>query len=223
MFGSLSTEKQKELIKFALERDTTSVRRWHCTRLYMYKQLSNSLSDKDSTQKNCLCVSKSKPFAKLLGLKKSKLKEADYPEYDITDLPFDDGTFDFCVSDQVLEHVEGNPFAATQECLRVVKPGGIVVHTSCLINPVHAVPKDFWRFTPDALVLLHNSDGGEVIECSGWGNKEIWDYIALGFRWKKIPEDKDNPIYQLAMKQDKDWLIVTWIVYRKGEANPTDK
>ncbi len=131
MFGSLSIEKQKELIKFALENDKDSIRRWHCTRLFMYRNLSGTLRNFDSSEKKCLCISKSKPFARLLGLNKVAVVEANYPETSILSLPFENNEFDFCVSDQVLEHVEGDPFTATQECLRVVKPGGLLVHTTC--------------------------------------------------------------------------------------------
>ena len=57
----------------------------------------------------------------------------------------------------VLEHVEGNPFAPVRESLRVVRPGGAIVHTTCLLNPVHREPGDFWRFTPDGLALICRS------------------------------------------------------------------
>ncbi|HUF55727.1 MAG TPA: methyltransferase domain-containing protein [Thermohalobaculum sp.] len=214
MFKSLDMETQKRLIKFALENDA-SRRRWHITRLSMYRKLKNLLSDFDSPNKKCLCISKSTALAKLLGIRASELVEANYPEFDIIDLPFENSSFDFCVSDQVLEHVEGNPFTAVSECYRAVKPGGIVAHTTCFINAIHGVPKDFWRFTPEALKLLHRQNPGEVIECDGWGNREAWAYISLGFRGEKIPENENNPIFQLALKTEKKWPIVTWIIYRK--------
>ncbi|MGB3510323.1 MAG: hypothetical protein WBA93_14025 [Microcoleaceae cyanobacterium] len=51
-----------------------------------------------------------------------------------------------------------------------------------------------------------------IVEVNGRGNKEVWSYIDMGFRSHKIPEDSDNPIYQLAMKNDRSWPIVTWIL-----------
>jgi hypothetical protein len=36
----------------------------------------------------------------------------------------------------------------------VLRPGGLVCHTTWFIDPTHAAPKDLWRFTPDALRLL---------------------------------------------------------------------
>jgi 2-polyprenyl-3-methyl-5-hydroxy-6-metoxy-1,4-benzoquinol methylase len=45
------------------------------------------------------------------------------------------------VSDQVLEHVVGDPQTAIDETLRVLRPGGIVIHTTCFMNPIHGAPE----------------------------------------------------------------------------------
>lgn len=63
-------------------------------------------------------------------------------------LSFNDEQFDFCISDQVLENIEGNPFKAFSETARVVKKGGRVCHITCFINGIHGAPNDFWRYTP---------------------------------------------------------------------------
>jgi ubiquinone/menaquinone biosynthesis C-methylase UbiE len=63
------------------------------------------------------------------------------PEFDFLDLhTFGDNTFDAVASDQVLEHVEGDPFVAIAESVRVVKAGGFVVHTTCFLNSLHGAP-----------------------------------------------------------------------------------
>ena len=41
-----------------------------------------------------------------------------------------DCEFDFVVSDQVLEHVEGDPYVAVAETLRVLKPWRHAIHTT---------------------------------------------------------------------------------------------
>ena len=133
----------------------------------MYNALKNKFLEKDSANKNVLAISRSSSFGRLLGLRAAIYTEADYPEYNMLSLKFPDNSFDFCVSDQVLEHVEGNPYAAFHETARVIRPGGWICHTTCFINPIHAVPKDFWRFTPDALRLLAESSGCTEIEVGG--------------------------------------------------------
>jgi SAM-dependent methyltransferase len=130
-------------------------------------------------------------------------------------LAFDDAAFDFCVSDQVLEHVEGNPFDAVAESLRVVRPGGWVVHTTCLMNPVHQAPGDFWRFTPDALALLCRSAGAIEIETGSWGNRSALALTQVGLRMVKIPLDPAHPLHRIATASERDWPIHTWVMARK--------
>jgi len=76
------------------------------------------------------------------------------PEYDLADLALPDAGCEFLVTDQVLEHVQGGLVAAFSESRRVVKPGGIIVHTTCLVNAIHQAPFDFWRVTPLGLEAL---------------------------------------------------------------------
>lgn len=178
----------------------------------MYTQLQNVLADHDSASKSCLAISHSARLAKVLGLESVNLQNAHYPEYNFTNLKFEDNSFDFCISDQVLEHIEGNPLKGFEESIRIVKPGGFIAHTTCFVNQIHEDPGDFWRFTPKALKFMSESYGAEVINYGGWGNKEAWSYIDMGYRAVKIPEDPKNPIYQLAMKNDPSCPIVTWII-----------
>lgn len=202
----------KGLIEFSLKNGNGSVRRHHITRLYMYTKMRNVLAEYDSESKTGLAISQSSGLAQLLGLKSIKITKCNYPQCNFIDLKFADNTFDFCFSDQVLEHVEGNPYKAFEESIRVVKSGGFICHTTCFINQVHAFPGDFWRFTPDALKLMSETYGATVIDCQGWGNPEVWTYIEMGYRGAKIPEDPNNPVYQLAMKNDPTCPIVTWVI-----------
>jgi SAM-dependent methyltransferase len=204
----------KALVEFALTADP-SPKLAHVTRLSMYQALSGMLSPHDGVDKACLCISNSQLLAKMLGLIRSKLVVANYPEHDLVSLAFADNTFDFCISDQVLEHVEGNPFKAVSESLRVVKKGGYVAHTTCLINEIHGAPGDFWRFTPDGLKLLVKEGGGEVVSADGWGNQAVNTYMRLGFRFRAIPNNPKNPIYQLATHNETKIPISTWIIAKK--------
>jgi SAM-dependent methyltransferase len=188
---------------------------WNITRHFMYSRLHGMLQANDSNAKRCLTISHSAFLAKLLGLKHTHLIEANYPEHNLLRLDFEDDAFEFCVSDQVLEHIEGNPFTAFQESVRVTKPGGFIVHTTCFMNEIHKTPKDYWRFTPDALCLIANSCRVAVLDSGGWGNKDVWSFMELGFRTIPVPSDPSHPICRMAMENDDSIPIVTWVVVQK--------
>jgi len=211
--NALSKNLTQKLIDFAYEQ--SSKKTYHITRLSMYKALGNALLNLDDQKKSCLAIGGSAAFTKILGLHQTKLSIANYPEYNILDLKFESNIFDFCVSDQVLEHVEGDPFLAFSETARVIKPGGYVCHTTCFINKVHGVPKDFWRFTLDSLSLLASKSGLDVEILGGWGNRDAMALIESQYRFKPIPDDPKNPIYQLAMQNEIDWPITVWVLARK--------
>jgi hypothetical protein len=163
-----------------------------------------------------LSISHSELLIKHLGLEQAKVIEANYPEYDATDLSaFTSGDFDYVFSDQVLEHVEGSPQSVFDETLRLLKPGGIAVHTTCFINPIHGWPSDFWRFTPNSLSLLAKSFS-EIIEVGGFGNRATWVLDFLEMRYTPIPHAKWHPLHKIATRNNPSWPTSTWIVARKG-------
>ena len=213
MFNSLSNDLIKKLILLAYQQNC--VKTFHITRLSMYKELQGRLSNFDSADKLCLSISNSDSLGKILGLVKTKLVPANYPENLIQSLNFPDNSFDFCISDQVFEHIEGNPFKAFSETARILKSGGFVCHTTCFINKIHGVPLDFWRFTPDALSLMAKETGLEVTLVGGWGNREVAPLMSSEFRFMPVPDDPSNPIYELACKNELDWPITTWIIAKK--------
>jgi Methyltransferase domain len=122
MCSQFQPETVKALIEQSLKGHSRS---FHLTRLFMYKHLSGKLQDHDGPDKCCLTISYSKSLGQLLGLTRCKYEEANYPEYRVDDLKLGSGRFNFCVSDQVFQHVEGNPFTAFAETVRVLKPGGL--------------------------------------------------------------------------------------------------
>lgn len=185
------------------------------TRLAMYRALAGRLAAEDGLSRRCLAISGSRKLATVLGLEAARIEEAGYPEHSMLALPYPDGAFVACVSDQVLEHVEGDPFAAVRESFRVVRPGGFVVHTTCLLNPIHREPGDFWRFTPDALALLCRSAGAVEIETGSWGNRQALAITMAGARMAKVPLDASHPLTRIALANDPDWPIHAWVVARK--------
>lgn len=140
----------------------------HLTRYTMYERL-RELGANLALPGSILSISHSEALAAVLGWH-GKITNADWPEHDLLDLHFSDDSFDAIVSDQVIEHLYGSPLDAFRESARVVRAGGLVVHTTCFLNPVHASsasPHDLWRFSPEALRLLAEQAGMEVIVAEG--------------------------------------------------------
>jgi len=181
----------------------------------MYEALKDLFRELDRDDGICLSISHSVPLAEVLGLNKSRIVQANYPEHTILDLQFESGTFDFCISDQVFEHIEGSPFAAFAETVRVLKPGGRICHTTCFINEIHGAPSDYWRFTPEGLALMARSCGLTGIVVGGWGNREVVELLRTAFRNIPIPFNRDSPIYKMATRNEPDWPIVVWVVAEK--------
>ncbi|MGH7390760.1 MAG: class I SAM-dependent methyltransferase [Candidatus Rokuibacteriota bacterium] len=161
-----------------------------------------------------LSISRSDELCRRIGIGANVIDEADFPEHSMLSLRFPDQQYDFVASDQVLEHIAGNPFDAVKESFRVLKPGGIAVHTTCLIQPIHNYPTDMWRFTPDALGLLCQPHA-EVIETGGSGHPVQWLVIGLGLRFEPVPDARGNLLHRLAMANHPNWPISTWVVARK--------
>lgn len=201
--------------QFAWQASMTGLHRGpHITRYYMYNCLQKLGQDLQLRPGRVLSVSHSDKLASLLGIEANEMVSADYPEHNFLSLNFPDSSFDYVISDQVLEHVEGDPYKAVSECHRILRPGGISILTTCFIKPIHTCPKDFWRFTPDALSLLHQ-DWSEILEVGGWGNFATWSLVQDGLRFTGIPNAKWHPLHKIAMHNDPLWPIVTWIIARK--------
>jgi SAM-dependent methyltransferase len=66
--------------------------------------------------------------------------------YDVQDLPFEDGRFDCIVCNAILEHVP-EPELALFEMHRVLRPGGQIWVEAPFLQAYHAHPHDFWRCT----------------------------------------------------------------------------
>jgi SAM-dependent methyltransferase len=186
----------------------------HITRYFMYQHLEQMGYRLPNRFGRVLSISDSSNIADLLKIDVTEIVESKYPESNILDLKYADKSFDFVFSDQVLEHVEGDPQRAIDECYRVLKPNGIAVHTTCFMNPVHGSPKDFWRFTPEALCLLHKN-WGNIIDSGGWGNFDVWSVVNIGMRFEGVPHARWHPYHKMAIKNDLEWPIVTWVIAAK--------
>lgn len=67
-----------------------------------------------------------------------------------TPLPIPDASYDHVLLINVLEHIYDYR-QLLSEAARVVRPGGKIVIIVPFLFPVHPSPRDFWRFTDEAL------------------------------------------------------------------------
>jgi len=90
--------------------------------------------------------------AKIVRLDISKSEHVDVVA-DAHDLPLANDSFDAILCKQVLEHLY-HPHKAVDEMLRVLKPGGRAVASTCFYWPIHGAPVDYFRFTQFGLEKL---------------------------------------------------------------------
>jgi SAM-dependent methyltransferase len=188
----------------------------HLTRYAMYRALTEAV---DGHPRRVLSISHSEQLCDVVGWTGAEIEATEFPQVSILDLPYEDGSFDGLVSDQVLEHVAGDPQRAIDESARVLAPGGTMIQTTCFMNPRHD-GVDMWRFTPPALDLLARTAGLEVVATDGWGNFASVLACKVGFRMLPIPDAEWNPVHRLATRTHPDWMISTWLVARKPAAQP---
>lgn len=81
-------------------------------------------------------------------------------------LPLADGSVDFVLSSQVLEHVE-DPAGYVRECLRVLRPDGRLLLTTHGLWVYHRDPVDYWRWTGEGLAFLARREGFVVERLEG--------------------------------------------------------
>ena len=60
--------------------------------------------------------------------------------------------FGSIICTEMLEHCE-NPWKVVAQCMRVLKPGGVIFLSAPFVYPVHS-PTDYWRFTDQGVRLL---------------------------------------------------------------------
>ena len=180
----------------------------------MYKRIKECFKEPHTLNGKILGISGIENFRPLIS-KDAEVLDVHYPEVDMQSLPYKDNSFDFVISDQVIEHLE-NPKKAIEESYRVLKRGGIAIHTTCFMNYIHYCPKDYWRFSPDALRYLCK-DFSEILQCEGWGNRIaiLLCFISDKFRFMKIPETKWSIRRLIATYNEKRYPIVTWVVAKK--------
>lgn len=82
---------------------------------------------------------------------------------DVHILPLRDSTFEAVFCTGTLEHVEYPP-RVLREIRRILRPGGYVHIEVPFLQPFHADPSDYWRWTLPGIELLCTREGFERIE-----------------------------------------------------------
>ncbi|OHA89498.1 MAG: hypothetical protein A3C70_01520 [Candidatus Zambryskibacteria bacterium RIFCSPHIGHO2_02_FULL_43_14] len=80
----------------------------------------------------------------------------------VENIPCSNNSFDSIVCTQVLGDVY-ELHKAFSELYRVLKPGGILLVTESLFDPLHDEPHDFWRFTEHSFKRLAEDAGLKVL------------------------------------------------------------
>jgi SAM-dependent methyltransferase len=179
----------------------------------MYKRIGQCL--KEPMKGKILGISGIRNFYPFVDAGNSDILETEYPFVDMQNLPFKNNVFDFVISDQVIEHLQ-NPSKAIDESYRVLKEGGIAIHATCFMIPIHWGPEDYWRFTPSALSCLCRSFS-EILYCEGWGNRFAYVLCVIDqkFQFMRIPDSKFSVRHWLATRNDPHYPIVTWVIAKK--------
>lgn len=114
----------------------------------------------------------SRPYENLVSAREYVGLELDTPEnrltkkadffYDGRKLPFEDGSFDAVICNQVLEHVF-EPDAFVREIARVLRSGGRLLLTVPFVWDEHEQPRDFGRYSSFGLAALLARNGLRVV------------------------------------------------------------
>jgi hypothetical protein len=70
--------------------------------------------------------------------------------------------YDACIANAVFEHLE-RPWIAATEIARILAPAGVCYISTHQTFPLHGYPKDFFRFSTDALALVFSDAGLEIL------------------------------------------------------------
>lgn len=108
----------------------------------------------------------SKKTAKYIGVDLTGNPKADIFIDENKNIPLEDNQADIVLSTQVLEHVV-NPQSYLGECLRILKPSGLLILSTHGYWVYHQDPEDYWRWTSPGLKLLCEQAGFNILELRG--------------------------------------------------------
>jgi SAM-dependent methyltransferase len=126
---------------------------------------------------------------------------------DIRQMGIQNDKIDAVLLFEVLEHIF-HPHQAIEEVYRVLKPGGICILSTRFIFQYHPSPKDYYRFSQDALQALFEKFKEVTILPHGDRLQAVWQLIMANeldlprsFLVKALR--RLNPLFALRDKSDK--------------------
>lgn len=127
--------------------------------------------------------------------------------YDGKQIPFDAGTFDSVLANEVFEHVF-NPTEFLTEVNRVLKTGGVFLMTVPFVWDEHEQPHDFARYTSFGLVHLLQQHGFTVVRhVKSVSNARVIFQLINEYIYKKTYVE--NPILRQVLNT---LLISPWTI-----------
>jgi SAM-dependent methyltransferase len=115
-------------------------------------------------------------------------------------VPLADGSADFVLSNQVLEHV-ASPADYLAECRRILRPGGRLLLSTHGYWLYHPDPVDYWRWTGSGLTRQVRLAGLEVLQIEGiMGLGAAALQLLQDALWTRVPAPLRAP-FGMAMQR----------------------
>ena len=192
-------------------------KRWTFSRYAMYAQIEEFSFKVPNRSGRVLSISHSSVLLDAMAIKADEYVEANYPDENILRLSFPDHSFDWVISDQVLEHIVGCPQKAMTETIRVLKPGGQLLHTTCFMTPHHGATdgslEDFWRFSPQGLAYLCREASSTYAQGSGHPIANLLSSFGLAF--EPVPVASWHPIQRILRMKSPGHASLVWVYAQK--------
>ncbi len=91
---------------------------------------------------------------------------------DICKVPIKDNSVDIIFSRNVFEHIK-EPWKAAEECVRIIKPGGLTIHMAPFAWRYHISPVDYYRYSHEGLAYLFERTGKVDRIVAGYCSKRL--------------------------------------------------
>jgi hypothetical protein len=101
-----------------------------------------------------------------------------------------------------------------RESLRVLRPGGWVLHTTCFCTAYHG-PGDYWRFTAEGLRSLALRCGAVEAVSGTEGHPVELLVNLLGWTRLGVPTARWHPLRWLADCNHPSYGMTVWVLARK--------
>ncbi|TMM31354.1 class I SAM-dependent methyltransferase [Polaribacter aestuariivivens] len=142
------------------------------------------------------------------------------PDYfwDGKTMPFKANSFDTILSTEVLEHCYDYK-NYIKECLRVLKPEGIIFFTVPFLWPLHETPHDHYRFTPFTLQKAFEENNNCKVNIYGLGGWNASLATMLGLWTTRYVSKKKSKLIKPFLKPIIKYLIAKDKAPKKFENN----